>query len=304
MPERRERRIRSGYGLPYSKGRMADSLIRAGCEPERAYRLAQRIEQAVDDAPEEELSVDELQRIVDAVLGAEDPAMLARYKGWLHVVRLDRPLVVVLGGATGTGKSTLATQLAFRLGIRRITSTDVVREVMRALFANELMPALHFSSFEAGDGLKMPMPDPDAEDRALFGFIQQAEQVAVGVNAVLDRALMEGHSTVVEGIHLVPGLFKPEHAEHAVVVQAVLAVADEEAHQAHFFTRDAATGGVRGMERYLRRFGEIRRIQDYLVTRAERVGVPVIEGSDPDAALAAVTAIIVACAGARPSAVH
>jgi hypothetical protein len=40
------------------------------------------------------------------------------------------------------------------------------------------------------------------------------------------------------------------------------------------------------------------------VTWAERVGVPVIEGSDPDAALAAVTAIIVERAGARPSAVR
>ena len=72
------------------------------------------------------------------------------------------------------------------------------------------MPALHFSSFEAGEGLRIPMPDPDAEDRALYGFIQQAEQVAVGANAIIERAVMEGLSTVVEGVHLVPGLVAPE----------------------------------------------------------------------------------------------
>ena len=54
------------------------------------------------------------------------------------------------------------------------------------------MPALHYSSFEAGDGLKIPMPDPDADDRALYGFIQQAEQVAVGANAIIERAVHGG----------------------------------------------------------------------------------------------------------------
>ncbi len=114
------------------------------------------------------------------------------------------------------------------------------------------MPALHYSSFEAGEGLRIPMPDPDAEDRALYGFIQQAEQVAVGANAIIERAVMEGLSTVVEGVHLVPGLVAPERHHAAVVVQVVLAITDEDAHQAHFLLRDYESGGSRAMERYLR----------------------------------------------------
>ena len=214
-------------------------------------------------------------------------------------MHLDRPLVLVLGGATGTGKSSLATDIAFRLGISRITSTDAVRQVMRAFFAQELMPALHFSSFEAGEGLRIPMPDPDAEDRALYGFIQQAEQVAVGANAIIERAVMEGLSTVVEGVHLVPGLVAPERHHAAVVVQVVLAISDEDAHQANFLFRDYESGGTRAMERYLQRFGEIRRIQDYLVGRAERTGVPVIEAGDMNAALVDVIDLILERAGGR-----
>ena len=52
------------------------------------------------------------------------------------------------------------------------------------------------------------------------------------------------------------------------------------------------------MERYLTRFGEIRRIQDYLVARAERMQVPVIEAGDPDDALVAVMDLILDRAGA------
>ena len=40
---------------------------------------------------------------------------------------LHRPLIVLVGGATGTGKSTVTTEVAYRLGITRVTSTDFVR---------------------------------------------------------------------------------------------------------------------------------------------------------------------------------
>ncbi len=286
--------------LPYSKGRMAQTLMLSGVEAERAYQLAQVIEREVGESGADEMEIEELHRLVEGVLGREEtPAMLARYHGWRQMAHLDRPLVLVLGGATGTGKSSLATDIAFRLGISRITSTDAVRQVMRAFFASELMPALHFSSFEAGEGLRIPMPDPDAEDRALYGFIQQAEQVAVGANAIIERAVMEGLSTVVEGVHLVPGLVAPERHHNAVVVQVMLAISDEDAHQAHFLLRDYETDGGRAMDRYLERFGEIRRIQDYLVGRAERLGVPVIEAGDQNAALVEVIDLILERAGGR-----
>ena len=285
--------------LPYSRGRMARTLVLSGFDPERAYAIALEVEQMVASTPTEELSTGELQALVDSVLARlESPAMVARFRGWRRLNELDRPLVLLLGGATGTGKSSLAAEVAYRLGISRITSTDTVRQVMRAFFARELMPALHYSSFEAGEGLKMPMPDPDAGDRALYGFIQQAEQVAVGANAVVERAVLEGLSTVVEGIHLVPGLVGGDHRDGAVVVQALLSITDEDAHQAHFFARDFDTGGLRAMERYLRRFGEIRRIQEYLVGRAEREGVPVIEAGDGERALLGVMDLILARAAA------
>ena len=305
MPESREPRIRGrGHPLPFSKGRMATTLFLSGVEAEHAYELALEIEAAVIELGVEEIALDDLHPLVEDVLRRHDgDEGVARYRAWQRVLRRERPLILLLGGATGTGKSTLATELAYRLGISRITSTDVVRQVMRAFFAPGLMPALHTSSFEAGEGLKIPMPDPDDTDRALYGFIQQAEQVAVGATAVVDRAVQEGLSTVLEGVHLVPGLVEPSQRGGATVVQVLLAITDEEAHQAHFVARDSLSGGARALDRYLRHFGEIRRIQDYLVARAERVAVPVVDGSDGDAALRAVLDLILERATAAPGAV-
>jgi 2-phosphoglycerate kinase len=302
MPDREPRIRGRGHPLPFSKGRLATTLFLSGFEAERSYELARVVERAVTEHGADELTLEELYGLVERVLGAEEgEGTVARFRAWQKVLNRQRPLVLLIGGATGTGKSTLATELAYRLGISRITSTDAVRQVMRAFFEAALMPALHYSSFEAGEGLRMPMPDPDQGDRALFGFLQQAVLVAVGAAAVVDRAIVEGLSTVVEGVHLVPGLVSPEQRPEATVVEVMLAIEDEEAHQSHFVGRDQVAGGARALERYLRNFGEIRRIQDYRVARAERMGTPIVDAGDPDLALRAVLDLILERATAAPA---
>jgi 2-phosphoglycerate kinase len=201
--------------------------------------------------------------------------------------QLDVPLVVLVGGATGTGKSTVAVEVAHRLGITRVTSTDVVRQTMRAFFSREFMPSIHFSSFEAAPAVA----EQDLEsDPVIRGFLDQTRNVLVGVKAVLGRALEEGYSVALEGVHVVPGLMEP--VEGAVVCPVMLAIQDENEHAAHFWTRDAE--GFRPFEKYLRALPEIRRVQDYLVERATRWGVPVIDNANVDTTVDRVVELVLA----------
>lgn len=187
--------------------------------------------------------------------------------------KLDVPLLVLVGGATGTGKSTVATEVAHRLGITRVTSTDVVRQTMRAFFSREFMPSIHYSSFEAGPAIASD--DADA-DTVLLGFLEQTRNVLVGVRAVLARALEEGYSLALEGVHLVPGLIPP--IDGAVFCQVLLRIEDEDEHAGHFWTRDDEC--MRPFDKYLSALPDIRRIQDYLVERAAKARVPVIENEN------------------------
>ena len=179
-----------------------------------------------------------------------------------------KPLVVLIGGATGTGKSTVATEVAYTLGITRLTATDSIRQTLRAFFSHEFMPTIHYSSFSAGEAI------PDADDPLVAGFLEQSRNVLVGVNASIERALQEGWSIIFEGVHLVPGLL-PIEPDRAVVCPFVLSIEDETEHARHFFTRNE--GSERPLTNYLDHFGEIRRLQTFVVGRAEREGVPVIE---------------------------
>jgi 2-phosphoglycerate kinase len=204
---------------------------------------------------------------------------------------LEVPLIVLVGGATGTGKSTVATEVAHRLGITRVTSTDVVRQTMRAFFSREFMPSIHYSSFEAGAAVRVP--EDETADPTLLGFLEQTRNVLVGVKAVISRAIEEGYSLALEGVHLVPGSISTS-IQGAVVCHCLLAIEDDEEHASHFWTRDAASEGLRPFEKYLAALPEIRRIQDYLVTRAGKAGIQVIDNTRVDAAVDEVIELVLA----------
>jgi 2-phosphoglycerate kinase len=107
----------------------------------------------------------------------------------------------------------------------------------------------------------------------------------------LQRALDEGWSMVLEGVHLVPGMITTE-LRGALVVQCVLAINNEEIHKTHFWIRDATSEGVRPVDRYIAGMPEIRLIQEYVLDRARRHDVPVIENESQPKAIAAVMNLV------------
>jgi len=220
------------------------------------------------------------------VLGeGEGEQAVRRLRRYRELQELDLPIVLLVGGATGTGKSTVATEAAHRLGITRVTSTDFVRQTMRAFFSKEFMPSIHYSSFDAAASV----PDSETGDPTLLGFLEQTRNVLVGVRAAIDRALEEGWSIILEGVHLVPGML-PLNVEGAVIRQCVLAIDDETMHAQHFFSRSGDS--ERPLANYLDHFAEIRRLQRFIVGRAEREGVPVLENVDAGATTDALLGLV------------
>jgi len=152
---------RERHGLPYSKGLMAQSLSASGISPERAYELARIVERRLDERTGPDIAVDALNDLVEEVLFEQETTdAVRRFHEWQRLDRLDQPLVVMLSGSTGVGKSTLATMLAARLGITRVIATDVIRQVLRAFFSREFMPVVHYSAFEAGKGRRGALHRP------------------------------------------------------------------------------------------------------------------------------------------------
>jgi 2-phosphoglycerate kinase len=273
-----------GDEVPFSKGLMARALVVTGLDPERAYLIARFADRDLAERGAVSLDLDRLGELASELIGEEEAGRtVQRLRRIDALQRLDEPLLLLIGGATGTGKSTIATEAAHRLGITRVTSTDFIRQTMRTFFSREFMPSVHYSSFEARLALTRA-EEEESGDAAILGFLDQTRNVLVGVDAALERAATERWSTVLEGVHLVPGMVSVGYPS-AFVVQCVVAIEDENLHRSHFWVRDYATEGLRPLDKYLDALPQIRQIQDYLVERAQRHDVPVIYNDSLDRAI-------------------
>jgi 2-phosphoglycerate kinase len=276
-----------GDGLPYSKGLMARALMAVGVSADRAYELAMRVQDDLTVRGDQTVDIDRLEELAHDVLGENEGAQairrLRRHDSLRH---LDLPIIVLVGGATGTGKSTVATEVAYRLGITRVTSTDFVRQTMRAFLSPEFMPSIHYSSFE--------VPGESGLGGVVDGFVDQTRNVLIGVRALIERALQEGWSLVLEGVHLVPGMLPP--VEGAMVVHCVLAIEEEQLHESHFWVRDASSDGLRPVQKYLDSLGDIRIIQDFILDQARSAAVPVVENGSMELSIGTVMELVLSSA--------
>src|SRR5687767_7872298 len=115
------------HGLPYSKGLTASSLMVTGLGPVRSYRVANAVEERLTELGQDTVPAEQLRELTVSVLREQEGDKYAEtFMKWQSVAELNIPLIILLGGATGAGKSTIATQLASRLGITRVVSTDAI----------------------------------------------------------------------------------------------------------------------------------------------------------------------------------
>ncbi len=280
-----------GESQPFSRGLLARSLYAAGLDFDRAYRRVEQLQRQLQHEGTASLEKRRLARRIAELLEAEEGTDTAgRYRLIRRLRRLPKPLILYIGGAGGTGKSTLALDLAPQLRIYRINATDTVRQVMRMVFAPAILPALHVSSYEAAT-------DPSAELAAgtanpqLATLEEQATRVCVGVRAVVERAIAENISLVVEGVHLLPGLVPFTDLEgEAYQFFVVLSTPDEEVHRSHFLARETFAG--RKSSRHLDHFTVIREQQDRILHLAGETDIPILDTTDREQSLSATIALL------------
>lgn len=265
------------YKEPFSKGIMSRSLNVADIGTERAHDIAGDIENELLKNNITEIKSSDLAGTVLNHLEKIDPKIALKYKNWRSLRTSEKPLIILIGGASGVGTSSMAFELANRLRLKNIISTDMIREVMRKIVSKELSPVIHKSSFDAHESIRTPSIRIDS---VIEGFISHVDVVNVGIEAIIERSVKEGISTIIEGVHIVPGFIRKDLMDNNNIIIFTLTVDDEESHKQRFYSRCRQPWVKRPLERYMDNFDAIRKTQKFLVEQAKIHDARIINNVD------------------------
>jgi 2-phosphoglycerate kinase len=293
-PSRIVVRSQSGEISAFSRGRHIRYMQSSGVRLDDAERITTMLYEQLLSVGAVGISSSQLGYLTYLCLQDELDAQAAKqYLAWSEYQRSNRPLLLLICGAVGSGKSSITTEIAHRLDIVRTQSTDMLREVMRTMIPKKLLPVLHCSSFDAWNTI--PVQDKKKRSKDLLiadGYRSQAELVSVACEAVLYRAIRENSPIILEGVHAYPELIHrlPEKSD-AIVIHVTLAVMGKQELRGRLRGR-GADEPLRQARRYLNKFDSIWRLQSFLVGEAERNDTPVIPNDDKEAAIFQVIGVV------------
>ena len=267
--------VKGGRETPFSRGILAQTLSQAGAKPDLAHRIANEVRAELLAERRYVVEEEEVLARVRSKLQVMDALVVSRLDKWRVLRETTEPVIVLIGGATGVGTSTLSADVARRLNIQSVIGTDSIREVLRRAVSPALLPMLHKSSYGVKkEDIRVPVAE---EELVLYGFRAQSSQVSVGVEAIVERGLREGTNLVIEGVHLAPEIILDRFRDHPNVCSLVVYLSDEDVHRDRFHVRALGTSMRRPAEEYISHFREIRQIHDYIRESAERTGIFAVE---------------------------
>jgi 2-phosphoglycerate kinase len=174
--------------------------------------------------------------------------------------------VLLIGGASGTGKTRLSYPLARRFGVAIVEVDDIV-EALHAMTTPEQQPALHYWTTHPEAARLLP-------EGILQIHLAVAESLAPALAAVVANHLETDTPVIIEGDYLLPGFAASDSFGGLPAIGQVASLflhePDEVQLVANYSGREQGEGEQQTRARVSALFGE------WLAAEAARYGVPVI----------------------------
>lgn len=266
--------------IPFSVGVLAHSLETCAIPPEMAMQGARKVLANLKKTGHREIDHKVLRRVIFRCLQEHcSQGSADRYLSWRRFENSGIPLIILIGGITGSGKSTISSELAFRLDISRHQSTDMMREIIRSYLSPQMIPTLGYSSFEAWRGLPGASDGhpPAIENPVVTGFLSQFAAMQLALEATIGRAIKEQHHLILEGVHMVPTELNLEAGnDEAIIIPVMLACMEKELLSRQLKRRGREKNGQQ-TSRYQDHLDDIWELQSWLLDEADKAGIPIIE---------------------------
>lgn len=200
----------------------------------------------------------------------------------VHTLMKQKPVLILIYGTSGSGKSTMSKRLSALYGIKNVLSTDTVRKKMRTVTTKDENPLLHASTFETGDFLpesdyhrikecfKANLNDPEnsnldpeilKEMACVKGYEYQCQMIESNLSSEISKICDSGESLIVEGVHLSESVCSQLYKKYEYCIPFMIYVKDAEHHKSRFGSRCEGGSVDPSKNRYVKNFRYIRAIQ-------------------------------------------
>ncbi|CAH0479413.1 unnamed protein product [Peronospora belbahrii] len=327
---------RAGQCTSFTRYRLQETLMLMGCRPKDAVIVTQEVfevfmqhqvkksnghvrntnDRSKNDNNKEEQEEQErlamewhlLHQCIYTSLARLDyvkPHHLLDFEVAKEITQRNQSFAVLLGGTSGTGKSTLASLLAARLRLTTVLPTDSVRHVLRSFTSKEENPCAFVSTYQAGDALSPEMIaaiQGDREDMSsarlhkkmvLKGYKMQSGLVLEKLDRVLTMFEERKQSLVVEGVHLNTNDLLMLVKKHPTCVPFVIYISNENKHRDRFAVRARHMTIDPQENKYIKHFDNIRIIQRHLCKHADRCLIPKIDNTNVDRSIATIQSTLI-----------
>ena len=162
----------------------------------------------------------------------------------------------MIGGASGTGKSSLSKKLANKFKYHHTLGTGFVREIVRGFIPQNKNQYLHTYSY-----------DETLDKEGFELLIEQSKPLVKPIISCIERARNEGTKLIVEGTAIIPSLFDELDSDIKVILNNL----NEEKHL-EMLRGDSHSKRVIAKKQ----FKNIRKIQNKFVDNAKKSGWPIL----------------------------
>ena len=117
---------------------------------------------------------------------------------------MKEPFIILVGGATGVGSSTIASELSKIYPVRGFQRTDAIRQSLRVVLGPLINPELFQSTYRAYENIDGLYEDPNVlnTNKVLYGHVRQSEMIMLAVDGAIARDIREKINSVYEGVHI------------------------------------------------------------------------------------------------------
>ncbi len=184
-----------------------------------------------------------------------------------------RPLIGIIGGVPGMGKTSISGSVARNLGIDIVLSSDYLREFLRPFSEKMDSEVIETSVYDA-----WKFYGEMTGENIIRGYLDQSAIINSGMNRVVSRAAANGEDMIIETLYFVPSQFAiPDSAD---VRMCYIYTEDENTHRKRLEERGSYTHRNSPGKRLSAHLEEYRTIMKYTIEECKKYKINTFENSN------------------------